>query len=261
MSAPPKAPVKTLRAAGPAIVVVLILAAVFLGYFQIVYYPSIAPTSATTTTSTTSTGPSEKVVTITIPAGAQDPNTPSSQTYLPNVAVVYIGYNASVTWVNNDSTVHTVTAAGTPPDPKFSSFGPPSPYNNVWYAGSGQAPLSVNFTFTVAGVYNYSCSYHPWMKGSVIVKPALANLTASLTSSTTSSTTSNSSSTSLSNSSSSATSAAAILPGIQSGAPARDFASNLATLIGSGIAPWSVNLSNNLFELTSSIPAVLTKTA
>ncbi len=218
---------KTPRAAGPVIVVILIVAAVFLGYFQIVYYPSIAPASTTSTTAPRSTGSSEKVVTITIPAGAQDPSTSSSQTYLPNVAVVYIGYNAPVMWINNDSTVHTVTADGTPPDPKFAAFGP-LPYNNVWYVGSGQTSLSANFTFTIPGIYDYSCSYHLWMKGSVIVKPAIANLTASLISSTTSSTVSNSSTT--------ASSAAAVVPGIQLGAAATDLARSLATLTDSGIS-------------------------
>ena len=245
MASPPPTSVKTLRAAGPVIIVILVVVAAFLGYYQLVVYPKVAPTSSTTT-STTTTGPTEKVVTITIPSGAQSPNTPSSQTYLPNVATVYIGYNASVTWINNDTgALHTVTADGTPPDQKFAAFGPTNaPYNNVYWQGSGQSPLSVNFTFTIPGTYNYSCSYHPWMKGSVIVKQAPPGL---INSSSSASATSGLSS------------SASMIPVHLLGNAATNFASSLATLTGSGIAPWSVNLSRSLFEMTSLIPEVLTK--
>ena len=160
---------KTLRAAGPVIVVILLVAAAFLGYYQIVYYPTVAPTSTASTSS--SIGPIEKNVTVTIPNGAQSPSTPTSQTYLPNVITVYIGYNATVVWYNNDSALHTVTAKPNSPDPKFNQFGPSSaPYNNV-NPGS-----SVMFTFTIPGTYNYTCSYHLWMGGQVIVKNAPAGL-------------------------------------------------------------------------------------
>ncbi len=170
---------KSLRAAGPVIIVILIVAAAFLGYYQIFYYPTVAPTS-TSTTSTTTTGPQEKVVVITIPQGAENPSTPTSQTYLPNVATVYIGYNATVMWVNNDSVPHTVTAKAGSPDPNFNKFGPISPpYNNL---NSGD---NVTYTFTVPGDYPYYCSYHNWMGGEIIVKNAPAGLT--LNSTTTSS--------------------------------------------------------------------------
>ena len=129
MAAPAQTPVKTLRAAGPVIVVILLVAAAFLGYYQIVYYPTVAPTSSTSTSS--SVGPLEKNVTVIIPNGAQTPNLPTSQTYLPNVITVYIGYNATVIWYNNDSALHTVTAKPNSPDPKFNAWGPTSaPYNN-----------------------------------------------------------------------------------------------------------------------------------
>jgi plastocyanin len=157
------------------IVIILVVGAAFLGYYQVLYYPTIAPHSATTSSST---GPLEKVVVVTIPQGAQSPSTPSSQTYLPDVITVYIGYNATVMWVNNDSTVHTVTAKGTSPDPSFNQFGPSSqPYNNINPGGN------VTFTFTIAGTYPYFCSYHNWMSGTVIVKPAIASLTATASSS------------------------------------------------------------------------------
>ena len=146
----------------------VILAAAFLGYYQVVYYPTIAPTS---TTSTSSEGPLEKNVTVIIPNGAQTPNTPASRTYLPDVITVYIGYNATVIWYNNDSALHTVTAKPSSPDQKFNQFGPTSaPYNNI------NPESSVSFTFTIPGIYNYTCSYHLWMEGQVIAKTAPAGL-------------------------------------------------------------------------------------
>ncbi len=182
MATTPATPAKTLRGAGPVIVIILVVAAAFLGYYQVVYYPTVAPHS--TTTSATSTGPAEKVVVVTIPAGAQAPSTPPSHTYLPNSITVYIGYNATVMWVNNDTVPHTVTAKPNSPDPNFNQFGPTSqPYNNL---NSGQ---NVTFTFTKPGTYSYFCSYHNWMSGQVIVKSALANLSASSSASVTTSTT------------------------------------------------------------------------
>lgn len=178
MASPPKAPVKTLRSAGPIIILILIVAAAFLGYYQIIYYPTIAPT---TSTSTSTVGPLEKNVTVTIPSGAQDPSTPTSKTYLPNVITVFIGYNATVIWYNNDTgALHTVTARPNSPDPKFNQWGPTSaPYNNV-NPGS-----YVTFTFTIPGNYTYYCSYHAWMGGQIIVKTAPPGLVSSTTSVTT----------------------------------------------------------------------------
>ena len=176
MASPPKTPVKTLRAPGPIIILILIIAASFLGYYQVVYYPTIAPTSSTS--ASTSAGPLEKNVTVIIPSGAQDQNTPTSHTYLPNVITVFIGYNATVIWYNNDTgALHTVTARPNSPDAKFNQWGPTSaPYNNV-NPGS-----SVTFTFTIPGNYTYYCTYHAWMGGQVIVKTAPPGLVSSTTS-------------------------------------------------------------------------------
>ncbi len=64
-----------------------------------------------------------------------------------------IGVNNTVTWVNNDSVPHTVTAA----DGSFNS-------------GNLAAGASYSYTFTTAGTFKYSCNYHAWMTGTVIVE-------------------------------------------------------------------------------------------
>ena len=248
---PPATPAKTLSATGPILVVILVLVAAILGYYQIVYYPANA-VSSNTTASTTSIPETPVKVVVSIPSGAVSPGHPTSFYYAPDVITVLIGYNSTVVWVNNDSSVHTVTADGTPPDPRFSQFGPAAPasaWNNVYPKGQG-TPTSVNFTFTIPGTYNYSCSYHVWMKGEVIVKAGTANASGQ--------------------SSADIRSSLAVVPPLVSDpvsttsyllsslhSAAALFTSSLATLTGSGIEPWSVNLSSSLTASASEIPADL----
>ena len=75
--------------------------------------------------------------------------------YVPQTITVVLGMNNTVTWVNNDDAAHTVTATG-------GSFN----------SGNLDAGQSWTHTFTIAGTYTYFCAYHPWMKGTVIVKAA-----------------------------------------------------------------------------------------
>ncbi|HXQ91539.1 MAG TPA: hypothetical protein VN739_00935, partial [Nitrososphaerales archaeon] len=59
-------PTKTLTATGPIMIVIVVLAAALIGYYQIVYYPTVAPTSTTEII----VAPTKLNVTITIPTGA-----------------------------------------------------------------------------------------------------------------------------------------------------------------------------------------------
>lgn len=68
-----------------------------------------------------------------------------------NVLTVPVG--TTVTWTNQDTTMHTVTAV----DGSFDSG----------YYGEGE---SWSFTFTEAGEYEYYCIPHPWMRAKVIVE-------------------------------------------------------------------------------------------
>jgi plastocyanin len=233
MAAPPT---KTLTATGPVIIVILIISAALLGYYQIVYYPTVAPTSTTTLINVP---PTKLNVTVVMPSGASSSGKLTSFYYSPDSITVQAGVNSTVIWKNEDGALHTVTAAVNSPDPRFNAFGPTSPqssWNNVQPNGG-----EVNFTFTIPGTYNYTCSYHNWMHGQVIVLPGSP---------------SSNSSTTIAHS----TSAAMISRGHSFWSGAMVFASSLATRIGSGLDPWRVNLSSHLFELFSFIPAVLTKT-
>jgi len=65
---------------------------------------------------------------------------------------VAVDAGATVTWTNQDSTAHTVTAD----DGSFDS-------------GTLDAGASFSFTFTSAGTVSYHCSIHPNMVGSVTI--------------------------------------------------------------------------------------------
>jgi plastocyanin len=70
--------------------------------------------------------------------------------FQPDVLKVKVG--AKVTWTNDDTVAHTVTAD-----------------TNSFASGNLQPGGSFSFTFTRAGTYAYHCSIHPSMHGSVVV--------------------------------------------------------------------------------------------
>ncbi len=70
-----------------------------------------------------------------------------------NPATITVKRGTAVTWKNNDSTGHTITADGT--------NGPAS--------GVVDPGTTYSFTFDTAGTFTYHCSIHPSMRGTVIV--------------------------------------------------------------------------------------------
>ena len=78
-------------------------------------------------------------------AGSEEP-----ADYSANVIEVKVG--DTVTWTNDDTTMHTVTAV----DGSFDS-------------GLMNPDGSWSHTFTEAGEFEYFCTPHPWMRAKVIV--------------------------------------------------------------------------------------------
>ena len=60
---------------------------------------------------------------------------------------------ATVTWSNEDSTTHTVTAG-----------------NGAFNSGNLAPGKNFGYTFNETGTFDYSCTIHPGMKGKVTVK-------------------------------------------------------------------------------------------
>jgi plastocyanin len=87
-------------------------------------------------------------LTVKIPAGI---GADTSLNYSPSSFKLVAGVNNTVTFVNQDSTTHTVTAS----DGSFDS-------------GDIHAGGSWTHTFA-AGTYSYHCTYHSYMKGTITV--------------------------------------------------------------------------------------------
>lgn len=86
---------------------------------------------------------------VTIPKDAW--STKSTTPYQP--LRIQVAEGTKVTWTNADSVVHTVTDV-----------------NNNFDSNLINPGESWSYTFTKEGTYNYYCTLHPWMRGTVEVK-------------------------------------------------------------------------------------------
>jgi plastocyanin len=101
----------------------------------------------------------QSAVVVAIPKGAGSAS--GAPGYEPGTITVVVGINNTVTWTNNDTAPHTVTPVL-------------EPTGGGWSGGSGDLPvnMSYSFTFKVPGNYSYTCAYHSWMNGVVVVEAA-----------------------------------------------------------------------------------------
>lgn len=95
-------------------------------------------------------GASASTAATTTAATATNAGTIKDFSFQPEVLKVKVG--AKVTWTNDDTVAHTVTAD-----------------TNSFASGNLQPGGSFSFTFTRPGTYAYHCSIHPSMHGSVVV--------------------------------------------------------------------------------------------
>ncbi len=70
--------------------------------------------------------------------------------YAPST--LHIKAGQTVTWQNTDAAGHTVTANG-----------------GLFASGNIDQGKTYSFTFNQAGTFDYTCDYHPWMVGSIVV--------------------------------------------------------------------------------------------
>ncbi len=119
----------------------------------LVVLPNAAYAGATHSTTSSATLPqSPQLSHVTILKGAATDTT--SPGYSPATTTVVIGVNNTVVWTNKDTVFHTVTAT-----------------DGSYNSGTIFAGQDWSHTFTQPGTYSYYfCQYHPWMKGTVIVK-------------------------------------------------------------------------------------------
>jgi len=111
----------------------------------------------TTTTETSSSAPistSPIVTHVTISSGAGASTTLG---FSPSIIKVVIGVNNTIEWVNDDSAAHTATSMSVPSGA------------NPFDSGMMNPGDTFTVTLTVAGTYQYHCSYHSWMTGEIEV--------------------------------------------------------------------------------------------
>jgi plastocyanin len=68
-------------------------------------------------------------------------------------ATLTIAVGSTVIWKNTSQVAHTVTSD----DGTFDS-------------GDLPAGATFRYTFTTPGTFHYTCAYHPWMTGTIIVQ-------------------------------------------------------------------------------------------
>ena len=105
--------------------------------------PSPTPSPAPSPAPSTSGG-----VTVSIPRGA---STLTTTAFAPSPIAVSVG--GTVTWANNDNVAHTSTADG-----------------GAWNSGSIAPGATFSRTFSSAGTFQYHCTIHPGMVGTVNVQ-------------------------------------------------------------------------------------------
>jgi plastocyanin len=152
-STPPKSPWHEkpviIQVVAPILIVLAVgagVGAASLGITQLVGGPNVFSIAS-------SSGPAPTSVSVSILNGT---GIQQSLNFQPSSVTVAKG--GTVIWTNNDKNIpHTVTSTSVPAG--AASF------------DSGQMNYTATFkvTFTVDGTYNYVCSYHPWMHGTVTV--------------------------------------------------------------------------------------------
>jgi len=100
-------------------------------------------------------------VTVSLPQGTSVPGCQeTTECFVPYEVTVDVG--GKVTWSNDDTAVHTVTA-GTPADQQADE--PAEPFDSSLF----MAGTTFSHTFESAGEFPYFCMLHPWMTGIVTV--------------------------------------------------------------------------------------------
>ncbi|MFI5421759.1 MAG: cupredoxin domain-containing protein [Nitrososphaerales archaeon] len=90
---------------------------------------------------------------ISIVQGASNPST--VHYFSPDNITVVLGVNSTVIFTNNDYSVHTVNDRG-----------------GVFASGLMNSGDTYSFTFQKPGTYTYHCIIHPFMVGTIVVKPS-----------------------------------------------------------------------------------------
>ncbi len=90
-----------------------------------------------------------------VQVAATEPNTITIDNFSFGPQTLTVAPGTTVTWINHDEEPHTVVNAGNP---------------RQFKSGALDTDDKFTFTFDKAGTYEYFCSIHPHMTGTVVVK-------------------------------------------------------------------------------------------
>jgi plastocyanin len=116
--------------------------------------------------------------TVTIPRGAANPEVDITklgprQWYVPNQLTV--NENDTVTWINDDTEVHTVTSGiGAGIESLLNNR--KGTENGIFNSGLFGPSEDWPYRFERSGRFTYFCTVHPWMEGLVIVEANIENI-------------------------------------------------------------------------------------
>jgi amicyanin len=117
--------------------------------------PTIPGTSATAAGTLTAITPTVSPSVASLPVVGDEQVAIKNLEFTP--ASITVKSGSTVTWTNMDDVPHTVTSTGQPP----AAINSPTL----------QKGDTFRFTFNQAGTYNYICTIHTFMKGTVTVTP------------------------------------------------------------------------------------------
>jgi len=113
---------------------------------------------------TTSSAFAEPTVSVSTPEGTSVPGCEeTNECFLPYMVTVDVG--GEVTWSNDDTAAHTVTAGS-------AADGPSGEFDSSLF----MAGTTFSHTFESAGEFPYFCMVHPWMVGIVTVGEAMGEV-------------------------------------------------------------------------------------
>ena len=116
---------------------------------------STTQTSTNTTVRTTTSTRQVSITTVNVTIARGVAAKGSGAGYSPENLTLVIGVNNTVTWTNNDASPHTASSM-----------------SGAFNSGNLNPGVSYTFSFTAPGTYPYSCAYHGFMHGTVVVKPS-----------------------------------------------------------------------------------------
>lgn len=107
--------------------------------------------------------------TIVIPLGASNPHFETEAEFWFSPPVLTIHKGDTVTWLNSDKEIHTVSSGKGVDRSEFSQGKMAGTPDGYFESDSFKPGDSWSFTFDKSGTFYYFCTIHPWMNGAVVV--------------------------------------------------------------------------------------------